>query len=57
MTDEATGLSQGEQGGKRLAVVVDVNGQPASGRVPLHYAVEDAKVMAQGLQREVCGLE
>ncbi|GHO98462.1 hypothetical protein KSF_085100 [Reticulibacter mediterranei] len=38
MSDEVTGSSQEEQAGKRLAVVVGVNGQPTSSRVLLHYA-------------------
>jgi uncharacterized caspase-like protein len=57
MSDEVTGSSQQEQGGKRLAVVVGVNGQPAPGRAPLLYAVEDAEAMAQALQSEACGFE
>jgi uncharacterized caspase-like protein len=48
MGDEVTGSSQEEQAGKRLAVVVGVNGQPAPGRAPLRYAVEDV---------EACGFE
>ncbi|GHO94641.1 hypothetical protein KSF_046890 [Reticulibacter mediterranei] len=57
MTDEVAGSSQGEQTGKRLAVVVGVNGPPALGRAPLRYAMEDAEAMAQVLQSEACGFE
>ncbi|GHO90762.1 hypothetical protein KSF_008100 [Reticulibacter mediterranei] len=57
MSDEVTGSSQGEQAGKRLAVVVGVNGPSAPGRAPLRYAVEDAEAMAQVLQSEACGFE
>ncbi|GHO90504.1 hypothetical protein KSF_005520 [Reticulibacter mediterranei] len=43
--------------GRRLAVVVGVNGQSAPDRGPLHYAVDDAEAMAQVLQAEACGFE
>ena len=36
--------------GRRIALVVGVNGQPVPGRDALKYAVEDAREMAEVLQ-------
>lgn len=41
--------------GKRLALVVGVNGQPRTGQAPLRYAVNDGQDMAQILQQPCCG--
>src|SRR5690348_6025673 len=42
--------------GRRIALVVGVNGQPVPGRDSLKYAVEDAREMAEVLQ-DCCGFE
>lgn len=43
--------------GRRLALVVGVNGQPAPGRATLQYAVNDGQNMTQVLQQDYCGFE
>ncbi len=43
--------------GKRLALVVGVNGQPAPGRAPLYYAARDGKDIAEILQLTTCSFE
>ncbi|GHO98466.1 hypothetical protein KSF_085140 [Reticulibacter mediterranei] len=57
MSDEVTGSSHVEAQGRRLAVVVGINGEPTPDRAPLLYAGEDAEAMAQVLQSEACGFE
>ena len=42
--------------GRRLALVVGVNGRPVPGRDALKYAVQDASEVAQILQ-DACGFE
>src|SRR5690349_12983141 len=43
--------------GKRLAVVVGVNGQPVPGRAALEYAVQDGQDIAESLQSDGCSFE
>jgi Caspase domain len=43
--------------GRRLALIVGVNGQAVSGRAPLQYAVDDGRDMAQILQQACCRFE
>ncbi len=43
--------------GRRLALVVGVNGPPAPGRAPLQYAVDDGRDMELILQQDCCGFK
>src|SRR5579885_1376791 len=49
--------SPGASAGRRLALVIGVNGPPAPGRAPLQYAGDDGRDMARILQADCCGFE
>ena len=57
MLIEPQGISPASTSGRRLALVVGVNGESAIGRAPLHYAVDDGRDIAQVLQQDYCGFE
>jgi tetratricopeptide (TPR) repeat protein len=57
MSVESQKPSPGASAGRRLALLVGVNGPPAPGRAPLQYAADDGRDMAQVLQQKCCGFE
>ena len=57
MPVESQKPSPGASAGRRLALVIGVNGQPAPGRAPLQHAVVDGQDMALVLKQSCCGFD